>query len=205
MAGDEREDLPLGAGLGNPGAGDLRRIPDAALRARGRSAALLLVARGRRQDENRRRRIDQHRLREDEILEYQRGDALEGLAHPRRIGERVEKVPPDGVEDVERALVGRVDHLLGRQPGRVGHGMPPEPGHAPRVLLRHGHPREVGGGDRSHLGGPLHSAVAAHRHEAASLASDHPAREGEVDDRLNVLDAEPVLGEPHAPYEDGAG
>ena len=54
------------------------------------------------------------------------------------------------------------------------------------------------------LGGALHAAVTADRHEAAVRAAEHAARQGQIDDRRDVLHAEAVLRQAHAPHEDGA-
>ena len=42
----------------------------------------------------------------------------------------------------------------------------------------------------------LFAAVGAHLHNAASLSTEHAAREGEINDRLKVIDAGPLLGGP---------
>ena len=44
--------------------------------------------------------------------------------------------------------------------------------------------------------------MAADGHEARPLPPDHAPGQGQVDQRLDVLDAEPVLGDPHAPDDD---
>ena len=55
----------------------------------------------------------------------------------------------------------------------------------------------------AHFGSALHSAVAADRHQAGVLASDVSLGELQVDDGAHVLAAIGVLGDAHAPDDDG--
>src|SRR5438093_3086456 len=53
-------------------------------------------------------------------------------------------------------------------------------------------------GLRAALAPSLHSALAADRHDATLLTAQHAARESEIDDRLDVIDAEFMLREVNA-------
>ena len=63
------------------------------------------------------------------------------------------------------------------------------------VFELRGHP------DRSD---PLDIRMAADGHDPCPFASDHPSEQCQVDDRLDVLHAVGVVGDPHGPGEDGS-
>ena len=56
----------------------------------------------------------------------------------------------------------------------------------------------------AHFAGSLHAAVAADGHQPAVLAAEEAPQEGEIRHLRDVVRAEAVLCEPHAPHENRA-
>ena len=68
-------------------------------------------------------------------------------------------------------------------------------------MLGHRDAAGKGGGVAAHLGAALHPGVAADRHQPRARPADVAAREREVHDRLDVVDAGRVLRDAHRPHE----
>src|SRR5207247_6150304 len=115
--GEVHEDLPLGARLADSPAGDLRGEVHAPFRGRLRAAAALLVPRLRGEQEDLLRGLDEHRAREVEVLVDPERNASERLADVLGFGQRLEEVASRLIQDVEEALVRRVDHPDRRHAG----------------------------------------------------------------------------------------
>ncbi len=62
---------------------------------------------------------------------------------------------------------------------------------------------DVSAGLAAHLGAALHAAVAADRHQSGVLAADVALGELQIDDGAHVVAAVGVLGDAHAPDDDG--
>ena len=95
-----------------------------------------------------------------------------------------------------------LDHLRGNHPRRVGTSKPHSSPRAPRRCVDGDATRERGR-IRAHFRAPLNTRMAANRHQPAHLAPDEPARQRQIDNRAHILLAGCVLGDPHAPDEDG--
>ncbi len=55
----------------------------------------------------------------------------------------------------------------------------------------------------AHFGAALHARMSTNGHQPAVRPADEPAREADVDQRFDRLDAVRVLGQPHRPDDDG--
>src|SRR5438132_531847 len=104
---------------------------------------------------------------------------------------------------VGTARVGRVDHSDRGHAMRCRRAESPYSLEAGRVLVVHRKPESEVLRVRAHLGTSLDAAMPSDRHETAFGPSDDPACEAEVHDRLHVVHAEPMVGDAHAPHEDG--
>ncbi len=205
-AGEQIEQhLPLAARFADAAAGDLGREHDAAFGRGLRAAARLFVARRRGQQQHGAagRRIDQHRRRHDQVLVHAQRHARKRRAHGVGSGSVSTKLPPMHQSRSMAPAPQRVDHLARRAgPASSEPGSPTATRSGARPSAPTGTPPGKRVGNRADLGAALHAAVTADRHQARLRATDHAAREREVHDRLHVVDALGVLGDPHAPHED---
>ena len=119
-----------------------------------------------------------------------------------RIGQHVEEVAARREQDVELAAAGRVDHGRSRQARLGGHLEAPPLRQDRGVVGVHLRPAGERGRVAAHLRPALHPGVTADRHQPAALAPYPAARQGQVDDRADVVLAALVLGDAHAPDED---
>ncbi len=199
--GQLHEHLPLGAGLLDAGPRDLWREVDPPLGSRLGSAARLLVARRRGQQNDNVFGLDEHMVCEHDVLVHTQGNSLERLPTVRGIGKRTQIVTTDRPQRVNLPAVRRVDRLNGGQPAPVGHVEAPQLGHLRGALCGDGSTTRERPRHRSDLRAALHPAVASDRHEPTLLSPEEAASQGEVDDGLYVVDSKAVLGNAHAPDE----
>ena len=195
---------PLVPRLGQPRPGDGRVVDDPPLGGGLGVAALHLVAGGGRQQEHRLGRLQQHHRVQDDVVVDAQGHPLDGLAHVAAVGEHVQQVAADAVEDVQGALVGGVYGLGHEAPRPVGHREAPQAGEVGGVGLVHRQAARELVGHRPHLGAALDARVAADGHEPGARSPHHPPRQGQVDDGLHVVHAVAVHGDAHGPDQHGA-
>ena len=111
-------------------------------------------------------------------------------------GKRFEEIAADDPEDVDVAGGRVVDHLGRRPPARSGDREFPD------VAPARGRGR-IDHGPAADFGAALDAGMAADGDEAAVGAARQSAREADVDERLDGLDAVRVLREAHRPDEHG--
>ena len=112
------------------------------------------------------------------------------------IGQRLQEVAAHDPEDVEAAAIGGVHHL------RRGEPLEGRAAETPTPLRSASRCGSSSARRAAHLGAALHAGVAADRHQADLLAADPAARQADVHERLDGLDAVRVLRQPHRPDED---
>ena len=131
------------------------------------------------------------------------GNLHERFADILRIGHGFEQVAADCIEKFDLAVVRRFDHMRSLE-SRVGrHRVMPQIGKASRGVGVDGKPAGKFIRLGAALTAALHAAVAADRHDAALFPAQHAARQGEIDDRFDIVDAEFMLGQAHAVHDHG--
>jgi hypothetical protein len=147
------------------------------------------------------RPVDQHRVRQHDVLVDAQRHARERRLHEVRVGQRLEEVAAHDEERIEIARVRGVDHLARVEPRVRGRGEAPQFRDrrvAQRAAARQRHRHAAD------FRAALDARVPADRHDAGAVPADHAAGEREVDDRAHARGARDVLRHPHAPHEDGA-
>ncbi len=109
------EDLPLAPCAADPRAGDLGGEDHASLRAGLGDPTGDLVARRRRQQDDRFGRVDEHLGGEQDVHVGADADAGECLLDPVGVGQHLEEVAARREQDVEFPAIGGLDHLRGVQ------------------------------------------------------------------------------------------
>ena len=131
------------------------------------------------------------------------GDLLEGLANMIGIGERLEEIAADLIEDIEVALMSRIDHLDSVKSPPCRNVKSPEVAKGGCALGANGNSAREQIWGSANFCAALHAGVAPDGHQSAFVASDEPASQRQVDDRFDVGSAMAMLSDTHRPDEDG--
>ena len=127
---------------------------------------------------------------------WMRRRAARARAGDRSASASVSRKLPPTIQNESTSPAADCSTISARRPAAAAAG----PGNPRRRPPRRG--RRI---DRRHaadFGAALHAGVAADRHEPAVRPSGQPAREPDVDQRVDRVDAVRVLRQPHRPDED---
>src|SRR4030095_4531093 len=178
--------------------GNLRSEANSSFGARRSAAAALLVTGLPRKDNHGVAGVEEHRGVEYDILVHTQGHFGQCVGDESRVGHGLKQVSADGIKKFDLTSMRGFDHLHDFK-ARIGRSrvMPEIRETAGGVVVD----RKSAGkfiGLRAALASSLHSAMAADRHDATLFTTQHATRESEIDNRLDIIDAEFMLREADA-------
>jgi hypothetical protein len=125
--------------------------------------------------------------------------AGERLVHVVAVGHGLEQVATERIEQVDLAAMRGLEHLQGAMALAARQRSTPQRlESAPVRLVRDLEATRILVGIHAAFAAALHAGVSADGHDPALLAAEEPTGQREIDQRFHVVDAEAMLGEPHA-------